>query len=240
MSTSKKSNKFWLGIAVAVVLPLSFYVIAKVLKKDHIKMPGHYISEKIEGKLLDGQMHYDTIFHRIPDLTFTNQLGEKVSLNTSLSGKILVVDFIFTHCPTTCPTLTENMKLLQRAFRKDPKKETDMSNELHLLSITVDPTRDSVQALRKFADRFGVDHDHWDFLTGDKSTIYNFARHDLGLSAAAGGEGTDDFIHTEKIVLIDADRYIRGYYNGLDSLDISRCAYEISLLSMEKKRQIKN
>lgn len=236
MNSIKRKNKFLIGIAVAVLLPLSFYLIAKALKKDQIMMPRYYIPEKINSTTVDGKKVYDTIFHRVQDVTLTNQVGEQISLNTDLAGKILVVDFIFTNCPSLCPRLTENMKLLQRAFRKDPKKETDMNNQVHLISITVDPERDSFQQLRKYADRFGVNHDHWYFLTGNRDVIYNFARKDLGLSVQPGEGGADDFIHTQKIVVIDADRYIRGYYDGLDSLAVSKCAYDISLLSMEKKK----
>jgi len=200
-------------------------------------MPRYYISEKITSKTVDGKIQHDTIFHRIPDIQLTNQVGERVRLNSSLPGKILVFDFIFTNCPGICPKLTQNMKLLQRAFRKDPKKETDMNNEVQLISITVDPARDSFQQLRRYADRFGVNHDHWYFLTGSRDSIYNFVRNDLGLSMQQAEGGAEDFIHTQKIVVVDADRYIRGYYDGLDSLSVSKCAYDISLLSMEKKRK---
>lgn len=234
--THKNSNKrFFLGIAVAVLLPLSFYITARLLKKDHINMPRYYVTEKINRHTENGRTVSDTMFHRIPNLEFTNQLGEPVSLNEDLRGKILVINFIFTHCPTVCPQLTQNMKLLQRAFRKDPKRETDMNNQVQLLTFTVDPERDSFQQLRLYADRFGVNHDHWYFLTGPKQKIYDFARNDLGLSLQDGA-GTD-FIHTEKIVVVDTSRYIRGYYDGLDSVALGQCAYDISLLSMEKHRK---
>ena len=85
--TQKRSNKkFSLGIAVAVLLPLSFFIIAKLLKKDHINMPRYYVSEKITSKMVDGRMQQDTIFHRITDLHLTNQLGETIGLNSDLKG----------------------------------------------------------------------------------------------------------------------------------------------------------
>ncbi|HRO42425.1 MAG TPA: SCO family protein [Flavipsychrobacter sp.] len=226
-----------MGIAVAVLLPLSFYLIAKGLKKDRIIMPGYFISEKITSKMLDGKMQQDTIFHRIADLQLINQMGEQISLNNTLQGKILVINFIYTTCPSVCPKLTQNMKLLQKAFRKDRKKKMDMNNEIHLVSITVDPDRDSFQTLRKYAERFEVNHDHWYFLTGNRDSIYHFARKELGLSVQPEEHGAKDFIHTQKIVLVDRNRYIRGYYNGLDSAAVGKCAYDISLLSMEKKKK---
>jgi protein SCO1/2 len=129
------------------------------------------------------------------------------------------------------------MVLLQNAFRRDKKKERSMNEDVHLISITVNPERDSFPALRAYADRYGVNHDYWWFLTGDKKLIYDYARNQLGLSVQPGDGGADDFIHTEKIVILDKDRFVRGYYDGLDSSAIGKAAYDISLLTMEKKRK---
>jgi protein SCO1/2 len=76
-------------------------------------------------------------------------------------------------------------------------------------------------------------------LTGDKRTIYHYIREELGLVTGPGDGGADDFIHTEKMVLLDRDRYIRGYYNGLDDTDVRRCADDIVLLTLEKKKKKK-
>lgn len=234
--TTRKNKKFLIGIAVAVLLPLSFYLLAKALKKDHIHMPGYYMVEKIVTKTVDGVAEKDTIYHRTSNLRLTNQLGDIVGLNDQLAGKILVVNFIYTSCPSVCPQLVKNMRVFEKAFRKDPKKEVSMRNYVHLVSITVDPARDSFQQMRQYADRFNVNHDHWAFLTGNRDSIYQFARNELGLSIQPGEGGAEDFLHTQKIVIIDQDRYIRGYYDGLDSVALGKCAYDISLLSMEKKK----
>lgn len=220
-----------MGLAVALLLPLSFYFVAKILRKDKIKMPHFYRAERV--------VNNDTVFHRVKDLVLVNQLGDTVSLNQTLKAKILVIDFIFTTCPSVCPKLTGNMKMLQRAFRRDPKKERSMDDDVQLISITVNPGADSFQALRIYADRFGANHDRWWFLTGDKDKIYDYARNELGLSLQPGDSNEGDFIHTQKIVVVDRERYIRGYYEGLDTAAISRCAYDISLLSLENKKRKK-
>lgn len=230
-------TKLFLAIAVTLLVPLSFFIKAQWEGVGHIPLPGYYVSEKILTKSVDGKLQKDTIFHRIADIVLTNQLGAQVLLNNDLKGKILVINFIYTSCPSVCLKLTSNIKLLQRAFRKDPKKKLKMNDEAQLISITVDPERDSFQALRKYADRFNVDHDHWYFLTGDKDAIYNFARNELAVSVQPEEQGAKDFIHTQKVVVVDKDRYIRGYYDGLDSAALEKCAYDISLLSMEKKRK---
>lgn len=234
---NRKSKAFILGFAVALLLPLSFYVIARVLKKDHIAMPRYYVADKVDQKQENGKMVADTVFHQAADIMLINQLGEQVSLNKDLKGRILVLDFFYTDCPTVCPKLTRNMALLQHAFRKTALAQNDTI--VQLVSVSVQPERDSVQRLRAYAERFGVNHDHWYFMTGDKKQIYNYIRNELGLSAGEGDGGADDFIHTQSFVLLDKDRYIRGVYDGLDSLSIGRCAYDIGLLAMEKKRRKK-
>lgn len=239
MGKMSKKTRLILAIAIAVLVPLSFFIIAEMKGKGEIPMPGYFVSEKIVSRTVDGQTQQDTIFHRTSDLTLINQFGDTVGLNRDLERKILVVNFIYTTCPSVCPKLTANMKMLQKAFRKDPKKEVSMNNEVHLVSITVDPTRDSFPQLRKYAERFRVNHDHWWFLTGDRQAIYSFARNELHVSVQPEEGGTEDFLHSQKIVVIDQDRYIRGYYDGLDSISLGKCAYDISLLSMEKKRNKK-
>lgn len=232
------SNKrFLIGIAVAFLVPLSFYIAFRLKAKDKIVMPGYYRVSHVDTRGVNGQTQHDTVYHQLKELRLTNQLGEEVSLNKDLPGKLLVFDFFFTDCASICPRLTGNMALLQKAFRRTNMKRNDTL--VQFISVTVNPERDSVPVLRAYADRYGVNHDRWWFLTGDKKTIYDFARNELGLSTGPGDGGADDFVHTEKFVLVDRERFIRGYYNGLDSADLRRCANDIGWLAIEKKRSKK-
>jgi protein SCO1/2 len=228
-----------LAIAVVVLLPLSLFILAKTFKKDKVDLPHYYLPERVDTRVEAGQTVTDTVYHQVADITLTNQLGQQVSLNKDLAGKVVVVNFFFARCPSVCPKLTTNMGLLQNAFRKDSKIRTRIETNVHLVSMTVNPEHDSFQVLRAYAERFDADHDRWWFLTGAKQDIYNFARNELRVSVQPGDGGADDFIHTEKLVLIDKDRYIRGYYNGLDSVDLKRCADDVVLLTLEKKRKKK-
>lgn len=236
--TEKRSNKkfFW-GIAVAVLLPLSFYFITDHLSKGKVIMPGYYKIERVDTQTVDGSRRLDTIYHQINNLTLTDQFGKPVSLNKDLKGKTLVIDFFFTTCTSTCPRLTSSMKLLQTSFRKDPKKEASLDTIVQFISITVNPGHDSFQVLRSYADSHGVNHDTWTFLTGDKKTIYDFARNELGLTTGPGDGGAEDFIHTDQLILIDRDRFVRGYYSGLNDTSVRKCADDIVLLNMEWKHK---
>lgn len=235
---SKNSNKKFIGgLAVALLLPLSFYIIIRKMSEGKIKLPSYYGIERIDSNVVDGKMVRDTVYRHVPDIVLTNQLGKQVSLNNNLKGKILIVDFFFTQCPDVCPKLTSNMLMLQRAFKKDNKSEINYDTTMRFISISVDPEHDSVPVLREYADRFHANHDRWWFLTGDRKAIYNFARNELHVTMQPGDGGAEDFIHSQKMVLIDQDRFIRGYYDGLDSADLKRCADDVILLSLEKKKR---
>lgn len=236
MSKQKINYRFLGGMAVAFVLPLSFYMIARLLSKDKIHLPPRYFAVGTTTRQVRGSEVVDTIYHELADIALVNQLGKNVSLNSTLQGKILVINFFFTTCATACPRITSNIALLQKAFRKNPKIENGLDNSVQFVSITTDPQRDSVAALRAYADAHGANHDHWWFLTGDKQTIYDYAKDELHLFTGPGDGGAEDFVHSEKLVLIDAQRVIRGYYDGLDPVQVKKCADDIVLLTLEKEK----
>jgi protein SCO1/2 len=235
MSKLRSNKKFLMGIAVAVLVPLFCFLVVSKLSEGKSRMPGYYGVERVDKVVKAGKTIDDTVYHQIADLVLTNQLGHTISLNSDLRGKMLVIDFFFTTCPSICPVLTGNMRRLQASYKKDPKKEASLDTVVQFISITVDPTHDSFQVLRTYADKYGVNHDHWWFLTGDKKKIYDFARNELKLTVGPGDGGADDFIHTEKMILIDRDRYIRGYYDGLKDTSVRKCADDIVYLTLERK-----
>lgn len=213
---------------MAILVPLTGYLIVDHYGKNVIPIPRYYIPERVDTIVKNGKTTYDTVFHQIRDFKMTNQLGQEVSLK-DMEGKVILVDFFFTSCPSICPTLTKNLRKIQNAYGK-----TDTL--LQILSFSVDPVRDSVQKLRKYGYDYKVNPDNWWLLTGDKKEIYDLARHDYFVSVTEGNGGPDDFVHTEKLVLIDKNRHIRGYYNGLDSNAIKQCATDIATLYLEKDR----
>ncbi|GAA4301434.1 SCO family protein [Compostibacter hankyongensis] len=205
------------------------YLIVRQISATTVRLPGYYIVDRVDSTGQDGRMQYDTVYHQLGDFRLTNQLGHPVSL-TDVEGKVLLADFFFTSCPSICPRLSANMRRVQQAFAKN-------DSSLQLLSFTVDPEHDSVPKLKAYADQYGANHDTWWFLTGSKKTIYGIARNDFHLSVSGSDGDAGDFIHTEKWVLLDKHRYIRGYYNGLDTADITRCINDIALLMLEKEKR---
>lgn len=213
---------------MVILIPLAGYYIVKFYSKDAVHMPGHYFYDSVKVVEKRGKNVPDTVWHKVRNIHFTNQLGKKVSLD-DLNGKILVINFFFTHCPTICPGLTVNMKKLQNSFIKNP-------DIVQFISISVDPENDSVPALRKFADRFNINHDTWWMVTGDKKDIYDFAMNEIKASIADTDIDTA-FIHTEKFFLLDSNRIVRGWYDGFDTVKQSLLARDIPTLMLERDRK---
>ncbi len=211
---------------MALGLPLSFYIIAKVLKKDHINMPAHFVAESVTPA-------GDTIWKTVGDLQGVNQMNETVSLNGTAAGKVLVINAFFTDCTDICPRTTASMATLQRVFRRTAKQRNDTS--VQLVSITTQPLVDSIPKLRVYADSYEANSDHWWFMRAEPQAVSNYLRNELKLT----GDESGGLLHSPTLVLVDKMRRIRGYYNGLDPLEVKKCAEDIVLLSIEKERKKK-
>lgn len=191
-------------------------------------MPPRYFYDDVIIKEKDGKTTTDTLWHQVKNISFTNQLGKRVSLDDA-KGKVLVINFFFTRCPSICPGLTRNMKRLQDSFKKNPEI-------VQFISMSVDPEHDSTQQLRKFADRFGVDHDSWWMVNGNKKEVYDFAFNEIKASIADVNVDTA-FVHTENFFLLDSNRVVRGWYNGFDTLKLAQLAGDIPTLMLEKDKK---
>jgi protein SCO1/2 len=233
------NKKAVLALFIATFVPVASYLILKKTGEDAVVMPRRFLMDSVVTKTVDGKTITDTVWHKTENIRLVNQLGDSVSLY-DIQNRVIVADFFFTRCPYVCPKMTKNMARLQQSFshnNKDGKKVID-SSIVRFVSFSIDPTRDSVAALRRYADKYGVDHDNWWMLTGDKKTIYDFALNELKLGVVDEGVDTS-FLHTEKFVLLDKDYVVRGYYNGLDTTSLSTLAKDIGLLMLEKDKKKK-
>ncbi|MBC7535290.1 MAG: SCO family protein [Ferruginibacter sp.] len=213
---------------LAILLPLTGYLLVKYYSKDAVHIPGHYFYDNLKTNDKAGKITTDTLWHKVKNISFTNQLGKQVSLD-DLKGKILVIDFFFTRCPSICPGLAKNMKKLQDSFVKN-------ADIVQFISISVDPEHDSVAQLRKFADKFNVNHDSWWFVTGNKKEIYDFALNEIKASVADSNVDTA-FIHTENFFLLDSNRIVRGWYNGFDTVKQEQLVRDIPTLMLERDKK---
>lgn len=223
------NKKAILGLLLAIVLPLTGYYLVKYYSDKAVHMPRRYFYDSVEVKEKNGRTSTDTIWHTVKNMHFTNQLGKEVDLD-SLRGKILVIDFFFSRCPSVCPEMAKSMKRLQNSFTNE------RDSIVQFISISIDPEHDSVSRLRAYANRYTANHDSWWFVTGDKKEIYDFALNELKASIADTDVDTA-FIHTENFFLLDRDRVVRGWYNGFDSVKQAQLVSDIPLLMLEKRKK---
>lgn len=213
----------FLAVLLAMLLPLAGYFLIKYYSKDAVIMPARYFPDSTF--MTNGKP--DTTWHQVQGPKFTNQFGKTVQLS-DYHGKIIVMSFFFSRCPTICPGLTKNLKKMQDSFTKN-------DGIVQFVSVSIDPEHDSTKQLRAFADRFKVNHDTWDFLTGNKEEIYSFAINEMKANIADPGVDTA-FIHTEKFFLLDTNRVIRGFYNGFDTTALALLAHDIPTLMLERTK----
>jgi protein SCO1/2 len=221
---------------MAVLIPLVFYMIAD---RYGVAMPGRYYPDSVVTKMKDGKEITDTVWHKVRNVVLQNQLGETVSLD-QLQGKVIVADFFFTHCASICPVLMRNIRRLQDGLKlKDDMKRID-TTFVQFLSFSVDPVRDSVPVIKKFADRYGVNSDVWWLLTGPKKTIYDFALDELKLGLQDSVSVDSNFVHTDYVTLLDKDRVVRGYYHGTDTAALAKLADDIVFIMLERDKNKKS
>jgi protein SCO1/2 len=233
---------------IAVLIPILGYIYVKRSSDNAVTMPRHYIYDSVEVKTKNGKEYIDTVWHKVGDFSFTNQVGQQVGWAEMMEenaegkkeGKIVVADFFFTRCPNICPNMTRAMKLLQDGIKSSDKVGNREAGFVHFLSFSVDPNRDSVPKLKEWGDRYGVNPLDWWLLTGDKTSIYDFAKNELRIGNQDGGEIDTNFIHSDRFVLIDKNRNVRGYYRvldedkAIDTAAVVKLSEDIVLLSLEK------
>ncbi len=218
-----------MGLLLAIALPVIGYELVKYYSEAAVQMPRRYFYDSITTVEKRGKIVPDTIWHEVKNMTFTNQLGKTVTLD-SLKGKILVIDFFFTKCPTICPGMARSMKKLQDSYTNSK------DSIVQFISISIDPVRDSFPRLRDFANRYTSNHDSWWFVTGNKQDIYDFAIKEIKANVADVGADTA-FPHTENFFLLDRDRVVRGWYNGFDTVKQAQLVRDIPMLMLEKRKK---
>jgi protein SCO1/2 len=161
-----------------------------------------------------------TRFYPLPDFSLTDQTDKTVTLN-DLKGQVWVADFIFTNCGGTCPMMTDKMRQLQEK----------LPAEVRMVSITVDPSRDTPKALAAYAAEHGATRDRWLFLTGDKQALYDLCIKGFKLPLdEAGGTPAEPIAHSTRFVLVDKQGEIRGYYTATEEEDVKRLAEDAKKL----------
>ena len=162
----------------------------------------------------------------VPLFQLINQNGQPFG-SAQLNGKIWIADFIFTTCPGPCPMISTRMSELQK-----PLEKTDV----HLVSFTVDPAKDTPEILRGYAEKLRAESGRWDFLTGAQSTIYNLSQNGFKLAVSDGSDETGTPVHSTRMILVDRHGEIRGYYDATEADAVTKVLADTSHLLREQAK----
>jgi len=221
-------NKFMKAgvLIILLALPVFLYIFLRVFGQNKYSLPVYY-PQGVDSVQVDGKWKVDSVYHTITPFEFTNQDNKKIS-GAAVKGKIYVADFFFTRCGSICPKMSSQLSRVQEAFKGD--------QDIKILSFSIDPEHDSVEVLKNYAAQYKAESNQWHFLTGDKHKIYELGQ--KGFKIAVGKEKeevTPDYFHSSRLMLIDKQGRIRGYYNGVSRDDVDKLILEIKVLLQEYK-----
>jgi protein SCO1 len=172
----------------------------------------------------------DTLYHTVGNFSFVNQFGDTITEKT-ITDKMYVADFFFATCESICPKMSDQLKRVQNKFLTD-------SNFL-ILSHTVNPSNDNVQVLNEYGGKYGAIINKWHLMTGDKKSIYDLAKTSYLVNAIEDDGSEQGFLHSETFLLVDAERRLRGIYDGTDSIDVNRLMKDVEILKSENNHHEK-
>lgn len=175
-------------------------------------------------KLENGKQVTDSIDYIIPPFSFLNQDSQWINA-TNLRGKILVAEFFFTACPSICPKMQQQMLRVHEKYKNN--------KDVVILAFTIDPVRDSVPRLHAYASKLGVLNTSWNFMTGDKDSIYALADNFL-VSAAEDPDAPGGHVHSGNFILVDKQKRLRGYYDGVNEKSVDKLLTELDILLQEE------
>lgn len=204
-----------LCFVLAFILPVTVFYGVRWYKHNISDLPYYAENYNIQSSIPD---------FKVPEYQFINQDSLPIS-NSFTDGKIWVAHYFFTTCPTICPAMISGISDVQEKFKNN--------EELKIISLTVNPETDTPNVLKNYAELRNIDTKQWQLVTGDKKILYRFARKGLFIEATDGDGSANDFIHSEKLVLIDRDNRIRGYYDGTESVDVNLLINDIQRLIAE-------
>lgn len=200
-------------------MPLLIFIFIGSFGEHHFTLRKYFPQVTATGEVVRNA-EGDTLFNQVPAFELISQQGQKVSQN-ELDGNIYVADFFFATCPDICKQMSSQMVRVQEAFLDE--------EQVKIVSFTVNPEHDTPEVLREYGERYNADPTKWYFLTGDRDRIYDLAQKGFYLPVMKV-EGQQDFIHSEKFMLVDKNRYVRGIYDGTDKEDVDRLILEIKVL----------
>ena len=247
----KKTNYSYIGITfIILVFGIIFIpkIIDRISNNEVSRQESRSNSISTDADSDDEELSYLVINNepkKVADFSFTNQNGETIT-NANYDGKVYLVEFFFTTCPTICPRMSRNLVDIQSHF--------EGLDNFGIASFTINPETDTPEVLKEYATKYGVTNPNWHFLTGDQDAIYDLANVGFNLYAAQIDGAPGGFEHSGNFALIDQEGFIRSrkdqfgnpkiYYKGVvsqdEKYDDDGEEEEISILIEDIKKLLKN
>lgn len=238
---NKQNNYSYIGIAF-IVLVFGIIFVPKIVdrivnqditrsesRSDQVKENG--FTSELEYLIINGKRK------KVPDFSFTDQNGNTIT-NRDYLGKVYVVEFFFTTCPTICPRMNRNLVQIQNTF-------SEFEN-FGVASFTINPEYDTPKILKEYAEKYGITNPNWHLMTGDQDKIYELANTGFPLYVAQDTEVEGGFEHSGHFALIDKEGFIRSrvengnpliFYNGIiseeEQVDEEGQSQQISMLKQD-------
>ncbi len=225
-------NKSYIGISF-IILFFGILVVPKIIER--IKNGSVVTSNRLDKSFSTTDQNDKLLaIGPVPKFELINQDNKKIS-NFSYKGKVYVLEFFFTSCPTICPKMNQSMLAIENQFFGNPN--------FGIASISIDPETDSPKVLKNHLKLLGVKSSNWHFLTGDKNYIFNLANKGFNLYVGENSKANGGFEHSGLFALIDKNGIIRSrkdqygnpiiYYDGLDPKGVKEIQEDIKLLLKE-------
>jgi protein SCO1/2 len=225
-------NKSYIGISF-IILVFGILVVPKII--DRIQNGSVTSADRLDKVQKETLENVSLVkIGPTPHFELTDQNGQKVT-NDTYKGKVFVIEFFFTSCPTICPKMNQSMLVIEKQFFGNPN--------FGIASISIDPEKDSSKVLKEHAELLGVKSSNWHFLTGDKDYIFNLANKGFNLYAGENAKVNGGFEHSGLFALIDKNGTIRCrkdqygnpilYYDGLEAQGVKDIQEDIKLLLKE-------
>ena len=144
-----------------------------------------------------------------------------------MEGKVWVVDFFFTTCPTICPTMTKNMQKLNAATK-------DLHDELQFISISINPQHDTPSILKRYREHYKATASNWQFFTGKEAETHQLGIENFQIFAGRDEESEGGYAHSGAFTLVDKEGYVRGVYLGTDDKQVIQLEKDIRKLLKEE------
>jgi protein SCO1 len=174
----------------------------------------------------NGVQSVDTVYPKIPAFRYLNQ--DSVMIHSKeMKGKVWIANFFFSNCPSICPPMIAQMKRLNILTK-------DINKLLQYMSFSIDPTRDTPARLREYIRETGVNTKNWHFFTGNEAATHRLGINHFLVYAADEAAAPGGFAHSDGLVLVDREGYVRGIYHGTKTEEVDQLNKDIrKLLSIE-------